>query len=157
MIPRIMLEYPRIRGPAQVLRWGLIHLNAGKGKRRSFVRPDSAGNGAGLSSVGERLKIYQELLLITLANGSAFVYIYLNGAGERRPPSPTPPQPAHKEFTMEDKVLNAMKEAGKPVRPGDIAKALGVDSKEVSKACAELKKAGKIHSPKRCYYEPVAE
>ena len=43
---------------------------------------------------------------------------------------------------MEDKVLNAMKEAGKPVRPGDIAKALGVDSKEVSKACAELKKAG---------------
>ena len=54
---------------------------------------------------------------------------------------------------MEDKVLNAMKEAGKPVRPGDIAKALGVDSKEVSKACAELKKAGKIHSPKRCYYE----
>ena len=58
---------------------------------------------------------------------------------------------------MEDKVLNAMKEAGKPVRPGDIAKALGVDSKEVSKACAELKKAGKIHSPKRCYYEPVAE
>ena len=58
---------------------------------------------------------------------------------------------------MEDKVLNAMKEAGKPVRPGDIAKALGVDSKEVSKACAELKKAGKIHSPKRCYYEPVAD
>ncbi|MBQ8665159.1 MAG: transcriptional regulator [Mailhella sp.] len=52
---------------------------------------------------------------------------------------------------MEDKVLTAMKEAGKPVRPGDIAKALGVDSKEVSKACAELKKAGKIYSPKRCY------
>ena len=72
-------------------------------------------------------------------------------------PSTTPPQTAHKEFTMEDKVLNAMKEAGKPVRPGDIAKALGVDSKEVSKACAELKKAGKIYSPKRCYYEPVAE
>lgn len=58
---------------------------------------------------------------------------------------------------MEDQVLKAMKEAGKPVRPGDIAKVLGVDSKEVSKACAELKKAGKIYSPKRCYYEPVAE
>ena len=85
------------------------------------------------------------------------MYIYLNGADERRPPSPKPPQPAHKEFTMEDKVLNAMKEAGKPVRPGDIAKALGVDSKEVSKACAELKMAGKIQSPQRCYYEPVAE
>lgn len=57
---------------------------------------------------------------------------------------------------MEDKVLEAMKKAGKPVRPGDVAKELGVDSKEVSKAIDVLKKAGKIHSPKRCYYEPVA-
>ena len=57
---------------------------------------------------------------------------------------------------MEEKVLQAMKEAGKPVRPGDIAKALGVDSKEVSKAIAALKDAGKVHSPKRCYYEPNA-
>ena len=37
-------------------------------------------------------------------------------------------------------------------RPGDIAKELGVDSKEVSKAIAELKKEGKVMSPKRCYY-----
>ena len=57
---------------------------------------------------------------------------------------------------MEDKVLKAMQDAGKPVRPGDIAKALDVDSKEVSKAIDTLKKAGKIHSPKRCFYEPVA-
>lgn len=57
---------------------------------------------------------------------------------------------------MEDKVLQAMQEAGKPVRPGDIAKALGVDSKEVSKAISALKDAGKVHSPKRCYYEPLA-
>ena len=53
---------------------------------------------------------------------------------------------------MEDKVLKALKEAGKPVRPGDVAKALGVESKEVSKAIASLKKAGKVISPKRCYY-----
>ena len=53
---------------------------------------------------------------------------------------------------MEEKVLGAMKEAGKPVRPGDIAKALGVDSKEVSKIITNLKKEGKIFSPKRCYY-----
>ncbi len=57
---------------------------------------------------------------------------------------------------MQDKVLKAMQEAGKPVRPGDIAKALEVDSKEVSKAIDALKKAGKVHSPKRCYYEPLA-
>jgi Mn-dependent DtxR family transcriptional regulator len=52
-------------------------------------------------------------------------------------------------------VLKAMKDAGKPVRPGDVAKALGLESKEVSKAIKVLKKEGKIHSPKRCYYAPV--
>ena len=55
---------------------------------------------------------------------------------------------------MEKKVLDAMKEAGKPVRPGELAKALGVDSKEVSKAITALKKEGKVVSPKRCYYAP---
>ncbi|ABB37686.1 hypothetical protein Dde_0885 [Oleidesulfovibrio alaskensis G20] len=56
---------------------------------------------------------------------------------------------------MEDKVLKAMQEAGKPVRPGEVAEKLGVDSKEVSKAIKNLKDSGKIHSPKRCYYAPV--
>lgn len=56
---------------------------------------------------------------------------------------------------MEDKVLQAMKDAGKPVRPGDVAKTLGVDSKEVSKAIDSLKKSGKVNSPKRCFYAPV--
>jgi Mn-dependent DtxR family transcriptional regulator len=55
-----------------------------------------------------------------------------------------------------EKVLEAMKSAGKPVRPGDIAKVLGVDSKEVSKAIKELRKEGKVHSPKRCFYAPVS-
>ncbi|UCD87221.1 MAG: transcriptional regulator [Desulfobacterales bacterium] len=53
---------------------------------------------------------------------------------------------------MEKKVLNAMKKAGKPVRPGDVAKMIGADSKEVSKVISELKKKGKVISPKRCYY-----
>lgn len=57
---------------------------------------------------------------------------------------------------MEEQVLKIMREAGKPLRPGDIAKELGVDSKEVSKAIDALKKAGSVHSPKRCYYAPVA-
>jgi len=48
-----------------------------------------------------------------------------------------------------------MKKAGKPVRPGDIAKALNVDSKEVSKAIKTLKSDGKIISFKRCYYAPA--
>ena len=56
---------------------------------------------------------------------------------------------------MEDKVLKAMKDAGKPVRPGEVAKTLGVESKEVSKAITKLKKEGKVTSPKRCYYAPA--
>ena len=57
---------------------------------------------------------------------------------------------------LADKVLQAMKDAGKPVRPGEVAKTLGVESKEVSKAIKMLKKEEKIHSPKRCYYAPTA-
>lgn len=57
--------------------------------------------------------------------------------------------------TNEDKVLSAMKKAGEPVRPGDVAKVTGIDSKDVSKAIANLKKEGKIISPKRCFYAPA--
>lgn len=53
------------------------------------------------------------------------------------------------------KVLNAMKKAKEPVKSGDIAKVTGLDSKEVSKIITELKKEGKVVSPKRCYYEPA--
>ncbi|MGD2126023.1 MAG: hypothetical protein PVG99_08085 [Desulfobacteraceae bacterium] len=56
---------------------------------------------------------------------------------------------------MEKKVFSAMKKAGKPVRPGDVAKMIGAESKEVSKIFDELKKKGKIKSPKRCFYEPA--
>jgi len=56
---------------------------------------------------------------------------------------------------MEKKVLDAMKKTGKPVRPGDVAKMLNADSKEVTKAINELKKKGKVRSPKRCFYEPA--
>ncbi len=53
---------------------------------------------------------------------------------------------------MEQKILKAMKDAGKPVRPGEIAKSLDVESKEVSKAIKSLKEKGEVISPKRCFY-----
>ena len=53
---------------------------------------------------------------------------------------------------MEKKVLNAMKKAGKPVRPGDVAEVLGVESKDVSKIINKLKKEGKVISQKRFYW-----
>ena len=52
-------------------------------------------------------------------------------------------------------VLEAMEKAGKPVRPGDVAKIIGLESKEVSKTISSLKKKGKVISPKRCYYAPA--
>ncbi len=52
-------------------------------------------------------------------------------------------------------VLITMQSVGKPMRPGDIAKALDADSKDISKAIDALKKAGKIISPKRCHYAPA--
>jgi Mn-dependent DtxR family transcriptional regulator len=58
---------------------------------------------------------------------------------------------------MEKKVLNAIKKAGKPVRPGEVAKMIGEESKEVSKIISSLKKQGKVMSPKRCYYAPTGK
>ena len=59
---------------------------------------------------------------------------------------------------MEEKekmVIEPMQKAGKPVRPGDVAKMLGLESKEVSKIIKSLKTKGKIISPKRCFYAPA--
>ena len=56
---------------------------------------------------------------------------------------------------MQTKILEALQKANKPLRPGDIAKAIGADPKEVSKTIDALKKAGKINSPKRCFYAAV--
>ncbi len=54
----------------------------------------------------------------------------------------------------EEKVLEVMKNAGKPLKTQEIADMLGVDKKEVDKIVKKLKKEGKIISPKRCYYAP---
>ena len=52
-----------------------------------------------------------------------------------------------------EKILKSFETAQKPLRPGDIAKMIDLESKEVSKYIKELKKEGKIYSPKRCYYD----
>ena len=57
----------------------------------------------------------------------------------------------------EQLVLDTMKKAGKPMRPGDVAKMAGIESKEVSKIIIDLKKKGKVSSQKRCFYAPVEE
>ena len=57
----------------------------------------------------------------------------------------------------ENKVLDIMKESSEPMKSGDIAKALGVDTKEVSAAIKKLKAKELIESPKRCYYQPTQD
>ena len=52
-------------------------------------------------------------------------------------------------------VLKAMKKAGGPVKPGEVADATGIDKKEVSKIISALKKEGKVISPKNCFYQAV--
>jgi len=56
---------------------------------------------------------------------------------------------------MEKKVLNVLKKAGKPLRPGEVAEIIGEESKTVSKIIGDLKKQGKVISPKRCFYAPI--
>jgi len=55
-------------------------------------------------------------------------------------------------MTEKDKVLNSFESSDKPLRPGDIAKELGIESKDVSKYIKQLREEGKVYSPKRCFY-----
>lgn len=53
-----------------------------------------------------------------------------------------------------EKVLAAMKAAGKPMKAGEIATAAGMDKADVDKVMKTLKAEGKIESPKVCYWQP---
>ncbi len=52
-----------------------------------------------------------------------------------------------------DKVLETIKQAGKPMKSGEVAEASGVDKKEVDKSIKQLVAEGVLHSPKRCFYD----
>ena len=56
---------------------------------------------------------------------------------------------------MKDKVLEVMKNTGKPMSAGEVEKALQADRKEIDKAFKALKEEGKIVSPVRCKWEPA--
>jgi DNA-binding IscR family transcriptional regulator len=53
-----------------------------------------------------------------------------------------------------EKVLTAMKSAGKPLKAGEIAELTGLDKKQVDKAMKALKDDGLIISPKVCFWQP---
>ncbi|HAJ98474.1 MAG TPA: MarR family transcriptional regulator [Bacteroidales bacterium] len=53
----------------------------------------------------------------------------------------------------QEKILKTLETAGKPMRPGEIAEASGLEKKDVEKEIKKLKTAGKIFSPKMCFYD----
>lgn len=53
----------------------------------------------------------------------------------------------------QEKIMDALKKAGKPMRPGEIADLAGLDKKDVEKEIKKLKTSGKIYSPKMCFYD----
>ena len=56
---------------------------------------------------------------------------------------------------VKEQVLEAMKQAGKPVSAGEIEKATGLARKEIDKAMKALKADGTIVSPVRCKWQPA--
>ena len=52
-----------------------------------------------------------------------------------------------------DKVLETIKNAGKPMKAGEVAEAAGIDKKDVDKSIKSLVADGVLHSPKRCFYD----
>ncbi len=55
----------------------------------------------------------------------------------------------------EQMVLAALQNAGKPLRPGDVAELTGIGKDEVSKIINKLKKDCKVVSPQRCCWTPA--
>lgn len=58
---------------------------------------------------------------------------------------------------IKEKILNTMKEAGKPLSAGEVEKLSGLDRKDIDKAFKELKKEEAIVSPIRCKWEPATK
>ncbi|MNI91940.1 hypothetical protein D3C73_1496650 [compost metagenome] len=58
-------------------------------------------------------------------------------------------------MNTDEKILNVMKEAGKPLSAGEVATISGLDRKDVDDAFKKLKKENLISSPVRCKWEPT--
>ncbi len=52
-----------------------------------------------------------------------------------------------------EKIIKAFEDAGKPMRPGEVAEMAGLEKKDAEKAIKKLKDEGVLFSPKRCFYD----
>jgi len=55
-----------------------------------------------------------------------------------------------------EKVMQVFEKANQPLNSKAVQEATGLDKKEVDKLIKKLKDAGKLESPKRCFYQPKA-
>ena len=55
---------------------------------------------------------------------------------------------------VSDLIIKAMREAGKPLKTGELVELTGLSKDQVDKAFKLLKKEEKIVSPVRCFWEP---
>jgi len=58
-----------------------------------------------------------------------------------------------KNMDNSEKILKTFEEAKKPLKTAEIVEMSGVEKTEVAKLIKQLKTDGKIHSPKRCFYD----
>ena len=54
---------------------------------------------------------------------------------------------------VKEKIIKAFKDAGKPMRPGEVAEMAGLEKKDAEKAIKKMKDEGVLFSPKRCFYD----
>ena len=115
-----------------------------------FVHPHNAGPLADANAIGE---------VGSIACGDALkLYLKINDQGVIEKASFETfgcASAIASSSVLTDMVIGMKVDDALKITNADIAKALDADSKEVSKAIDELKKSGKIMSPKRCYYAPA--
>jgi len=56
---------------------------------------------------------------------------------------------------IREKIIQAMNQAGKALKAGELAELCGLSRPEVDKALKQLKKEERITSPKNCFWEPT--
>lgn len=54
---------------------------------------------------------------------------------------------------VKEKIIQAFENAGKPMRPGEVAEMAGIEKKDAEKAIKKMKDEGVLYSPKRCFYD----
>jgi biotin operon repressor len=57
------------------------------------------------------------------------------------------------QMETREKVIKAFEDAGKAMRPGEVAEMAGIDKKDAEKAIKKLKDEGVLFSPVRCFYD----